>query len=82
MNTSFSNLIRKWGVGLCLVLWWGAGLIAMFAPVGLFMMLMLPSVLTFLLIIPYCALAVPLMAYRWGSAFGLPWEKPAKESMP
>jgi hypothetical protein len=84
MKTTILDLARKWGIGICLLLWCWLGYAVMAAPAMLLLLLLqlgVPSRVVMVLVGAYAIICIPLLAYHFGRAFGLRYDKiPTKES--
>jgi hypothetical protein len=76
-NSDWANDARKWGIGLCVTLWFGAGFIAMLMPICFVLIIRLPEFWTYAIITSYVIFAVPLITYhRLAKPFGLTYGPP------
>jgi hypothetical protein len=79
MKSIILNFVRKWGVGVCLLLWCAVAYAAMATP-GLLIFwgliaIGVPIPVVKWLLVAYCLIWVPLLAYYFGRAFGLRYDK-------
>ena len=78
MKSALFDLARKWGVGVCLLLWCWLTYVVMGLPALLLLLLSYlnvpPTVLKVLIGI-YVVVCVPLLAYQFGRAFGLRYDR-------
>ena len=83
MKSTLFDLVRKWGVGVCLLLWCWLAYALMAAPAGLLLILMplgVPASVVEILAGAYGIICIPLLAYYFGRAFGLRYDKiPTKD---
>ena len=83
MKSTLFDLARKWGVGVCLLLWCWLTYAVMSVPAVLILLLIYfgVSVLVVKILLGvYAAICVPLLAYQFGRAFGLRYDKiPTKD---
>jgi hypothetical protein len=78
MKSTIFDLARKWGIGVCLLLWCWLTYIVMAMPAMLLLLLIylgVPLLVLKVLIGVYVIVCVPLLAYQFGRAFGLRYEK-------
>jgi len=78
MKSTLIDLARKWGVGVCLLLWCWLTYTVMSVPVMLLFLLLylgVPTVVVKYLFGAYAVICVPLLAYQFGRAFGLHYDK-------
>ncbi len=78
MKSTLLDLARKWGVGVCLLLWCWVTYAVMAVP-AMFLLLLsylgVPIPVLKVLIGVYVVACVPLLAYQFGRAFGLRYDK-------
>jgi hypothetical protein len=78
MKSTLFDLARKWGVGVCLLLWCWLTYAVMGLPAVLLLLLShlgVPILALKFLIGAYVVICVPLLAYQFGRAFGLRYDK-------
>jgi hypothetical protein len=78
MKSTLFDLARKWGVGVCLLLWCWLTYAVMAAPVILLFLLSylgMPAVVLKFMVGAYAVICIPLLAYHFGRAFGLHYDK-------
>jgi hypothetical protein len=78
MKSTLLDWARKWGVGVCLLLWCWLTYVVMAVPAMLLLLLSLagmPQHVLEILIGAYAIICVPLLAYQFGRAFGLRYDK-------
>jgi hypothetical protein len=84
MITTIIDWARKWGVGVCLILWCYVAYVVMAGPAALLLLLSLigvPASVVEILVGFYAVICIPILAYHFGRAFGLRYDKiPTKES--
>jgi len=78
MKTTLIDWVRKWGVGVRLLLWCWVTYVVMAMP-AMFLLLLVhvgvPTPVLKILLGAYAILCVPLLAYRFGREFGLRYDK-------
>ena len=78
MKDTIFDIARKWGVGVCLLLWCCLTYLAMAVPAALLLLLLeigVPPIVVKFAVGIYAVLGVPLVAYEFGRAFGLRYDK-------
>ena len=78
MKSTLLDLARKWGVGVCLLLWCLLTYAVMAGPAMLLFLLThfgLPVQVLRVLVGAYVVVCFPLLAYHFGRAFGLRYDE-------